>query len=430
MWLTTLGCAKNQVDSEKLIARLAAAGFGAAPAPEEAEVVMVNTCAFVEEARRESVDAILAAADGRAPGARLVVLGCLAQRYQDELAASLPEADAVVGIDRYGDLVGRLADLTGWEPSGPRFEAVDILDEPRRPAPTVPYAYLKVAEGCDKPCSFCAIPRFRGPQRSRRPSAVRREAAALAAAGIKELVLIAQDLSGYGQDLGLPGGPADLLRELTDIEGLCRLRLLYLHPREVSERLIEEMVANPLVAPYFDLSLQHSSGPLLRAMRRPGDAASHLALIGSIRGLDPAAALRSSFIVGFPGETDDDVAGLASFLQAAGLDWAGFFPFSPEEGTPAAALPGRVPASEAAERVRWLDEHQEQITAERNAEQVGRVAEVLVDRVEEGTPVGRSYREAPEIDGLIMLDEGRPGDWRRVRLTGVYGRDTVGEVLA
>jgi len=430
LWLTTLGCAKNQVDSEKLTARLSAAGFPPADALEGAEVVLVNTCAFIEAARRESIEAILEAAGRRAPGARLVVIGCLAQRYQDELVAALPEADAVIGIDRYGELVGRLAELTGWEPAGPRSEPRDILHEVRRPAPSAPYAYLKVAEGCDKPCTFCAIPQFRGRQRSRRPAEVRAEAVALAAAGVSELVLVAQDLSGYGQDLGAPGGLADLLRLLAEIEGLRRLRLLYLHPREIGIGLIEEMAENPVVAPYFDLSLQHSSGRLLRAMRRPGDGESHLELVAGIRRAAPDAALRSSFIVGFPGEDDDDVAGLAAFLEAARLDWAGFFPFSPEEGTPAADLPGQVPAAVAAERARWLEALQEQITAERNAEQVGRVAEVLVDRVEDGRPVGRSHREAPEIDGVVLLDAGRPGDWLSARVTGVYGSDTVAEVLA
>lgn len=429
VWLTTLGCAKNQVDSEKLTARLSAAGFGPAGSPGEAEVLLINTCAFVEAARRESIEAILAAAGGRAPGARLVVLGCLAQRYGNELAVALPEVDAVVGIDRYGELVGRLAGLTGWRPAGPWSEPRDILDEPRRPAPAFPYAYLKVAEGCDKPCTFCAIPQFRGRQRSRRPSEVRAEAAALAAAGVRELVLIAQDLSGYGQDLGVPGGLADLLRLLSEVEGLRRLRLLYLHPREIGGGLIEEMAANPVVAPYFDLSLQHSSGRLLRAMRRPGDGESHLALISRIRRAAPEAALRSSFIVGFPGEGEDDVDGLAAFLEEARLDWAGFFPFSPEEGTAAADLPGQVPAEEAAERARRLEARQEGITAERNAEQVGKPAEVLVDREEDGVAVGRSHREAPEIDGVVLLDRGRPGDWLRVRVTGVYGSDTVAEVV-
>jgi len=430
IWLATLGCAKNQVDSEKILGRLAAAGFGAAAAPGEAEVVMVNTCAFVEAARRESIDAILEAAGQKAPGACLVVLGCLAQRYRAELAAALPEADAVVPIEQYGDLVDRLAALTGWEPEGPRSEPRDILHEVLRPTPATPYAYLKVAEGCDKPCAFCAIPQFRGPQRSRRPAEVRAEAQALAAAGVGEVVLVAQDLTGYGQDLGTPGGLASLLRFLSDVEGLRRLRLLYLHPREVSDDLIQEMAVNPVVAPYFDLSLQHSSGGLLRAMRRPGDGEAHLALIDHIRAAAPEAALRSSFIVGFPGETDEDVAGLGAFLEAAQLDWAGFFPFSAEEGTPAALLPGSVPGEEAAERVRRLSNLQEGITARRNAAQVGRVAEVLVDLVEDGIAVGRSHREAPEIDGMILLDRGRAGDWLQVRVTGSYGSDTVAEVLA
>ncbi|MBN2112583.1 MAG: 30S ribosomal protein S12 methylthiotransferase RimO [Acidimicrobiia bacterium] len=430
VWLATLGCAKNQVDSEKLLGRLSAAGFGVALAAGEAEVVMVNTCAFVEAARRESVDAILELAREKPAGARLVVLGCLAQRYQEELVAALPEADAVVPIERYGDLVDRLAALTGWEPTGPHAEPPDILDEVRRPTPSTPYAYLKVAEGCDKPCSFCAIPQFRGPQRSRRPTEVRAEAAELASAGVKELVLVAQDLTGYGRDLGTPGDLVDLLGFLGDVPGLRRLRLLYLHPREVSERLVQVMTSAPLVAPYFDLSLQHSSGRLLRAMRRPGDGDSHLGLIERIRAAAPTAALRSSFIVGFPGETEDEVSGLADFLETAGLDWAGFFPYSPEEGTIAKDLAGRVPAAEAAERIRVLSALQERITAERSAAQVGREVEVLVDLVEDGTPVGRSHREAPEIDGMVVLDRGREGEWLRARITGSYGSDTVAEVLA
>jgi len=430
IWLTTLGCAKNLVDSEKMLGRLAGAGFGVAASAGEAEVVMVNTCAFVEAARRESIDAILELAREKPAGARLVVLGCLAQRYQRELAAALPEVDAVVPIERYGDLVDRLAALTGWAPAGPRPEPRDILDEVRRPTPSTPYAYLKVAEGCDKPCSFCAIPQFRGPQRSRRPAEVRAEAAALTSAGVKELVLVAQDLTGYGRDLGTPGDLADLLVFLGDVAGLRRLRLLYLHPREVSDRLVEVMASAPLVAPYFDLSLQHSSGRLLRAMRRPGDGESHLGLIEHIRATAPTAALRSSFIVGFPGETEEDVTGLAHFLEAANLDWAGFFPYSPEEGTVAVGLPGRVPPAEAAERIRVLSVLQERLTAERSAAQVGREVEVLVDLVEDGTPVGRSHREAPEIDGMVVLDRGRAGDWLTARITGSYGSDTVAEVLA
>jgi ribosomal protein S12 methylthiotransferase len=429
VWLTTLGCAKNQVDSDKLEARLDSAGYRRAGTLEVADVVMVNTCAFIEAARRESVDTILDHADRRRPGARLVVLGGMAQRDQSELAGLLPEADAVLGMERYGELVGDLDRLTGWQPVRLATSPMDILYEVRRPTPTTPYAYVKVAEGCDKGCTFCAIPQFRGPQRSRSPVNIREEIAGLAAAGVGEIVLVAQDLAAFGRDIAAPGGIVDLLRFVSDVEGLRRLRLLYLYPREVSDALIAEMATNPVIAPYFDLSLQHASGALLRAMRRPGDGERHLELIDRIRQASPVAALRSSFIVGFPGETEADVEILAAFLEAARLDWGGFFPYSAEEGTPAADLPGRLDPNAVAERTRFLQEIQEGITASQNAAAVGREFEVVVDTVEEGRPVGRSLREAPEIDGVILLDRGRPGDWLRVRITDSYESDLVGEVM-
>ena len=429
VWLTTLGCAKNEVDSEKLTARLEEAGYAAASSPDDADVVMVNTCAFIEAARQESVDTILEMAGRRRSGARLVVLGCMAQRYGAELAEALPEVDDVVGLERYGELVGRLDDLTGWAPVSLRRDARDILYEVRRPTPAAPYAYVKAAEGCDKPCTFCAIPQIRGAQRSRPPTNIREETAALADAGAGEVVLVAQDLASYGRDIRAPGGITDLLRFVSDVEGLRRLRLLYLYPREITPALIDEMAGNPLVASYFDLSLQHASGRLLRAMRRPWDGDRHLALIEQIRRADPDAALRSSFIVGFPGETEDDVELLAGFLETAALDWAGFFPFSPEEGTPAADLPGQVEPEEALARLRHLQSFQEGITADRSAAAVGREVEVVVDQVEDGVPVARSFREAPEIDGVILLDRGAPGEWLCARITGSYGSDTTAEVI-
>jgi MiaB/RimO family radical SAM methylthiotransferase len=243
------------------------------------------------------------------------------------------------------------------------------------------------------------------------------------------VVLVAQDLAAYGRDLEGSGGIVDLLRRLSGVDGLRRLRLLYLHPREITDALIAEMAAEPLVASYFDLSLQHAAGPLLRAMKRPGDGARHLDLIDRIRAADAEAALRSSFIVGFPGETERDVDELASFLRAARLDWAGFFPFSPEEGTPAASLPQRVDEEEAGERLRFLQEVQDEITAGRSAEAVGREVDVVIDLVEDGTPVGRSYREAPEIDGVVLLDRGSAGDWVRARIEAAYGTDTIAEVI-
>jgi ribosomal protein S12 methylthiotransferase len=343
VWLTTLGCAKNQVDSDKVSAQLAEAGYRRAETPDDADVVMVNTCAFVEAARQESIDTVLELAERSRSDARVVVLGCMAQRYETELAAALPEVDEVIGLDRYGELIARLDATTSWEPVRLATSPMDILYEVRRPAPTTPYAYVKVAEGCDKPCTFCAIPLFRGSQRSRPPVNIREEIESLADQGVGEVVLVAQDLAAYGRDLDAPGGIVDLLEFVGDVEGLRRLRLLYLYPREISERLVETMTSHPVVVPYFDLSLQHASGHLLRAMKRTGDGRRHLELIDRIRTADPNAALRSSFIVGFPGETEDDVDELAAFIEQAAPDWAGFFPYSAEEGTPAASFSDQVP---------------------------------------------------------------------------------------
>ena len=433
VWLETLGCSKNQVDSEKLRAVLGESGYGEAEDPSTADVVMVNTCAFIEEARRESIDTILDLASAKRPGAGLVVLGCMAQRYETELAASLPEADAVIGLDRYPELVGRLDELTGWQPLsiGPaRRSNMDILFQVRRPTPATPYAYVKVAEGCDKRCTFCAIPQFRGRQRSRPPVNIRDEIEELVAGGVTEIVLVAQDLAAYGRDIGAPGGLVELLRFVADVGGLRRIRLFYLYPREIRPQLIDEMAGNPRIADYFDLSLQHVSARLLRAMRRPGSGDHHLDLIGRIRAAAPDAALRSSFIVGFPGESEDDVDELAEFLEEAQLDWVGFFPFSPEEGTEAARLPDRVADDAVGERLRHLQAIQDDITTGRGMARIGTTVTVVVDQVEEGTPVARSHREAPEIDGVILLDRGEPRQWLTARISGGYGTDLTATVVA
>jgi ribosomal protein S12 methylthiotransferase len=424
LWLTTLGCAKNQVDSEKVTAMLSEAGYVWAESPDTADVVMVNTCAFIEEARAESVETILEMEDRKAPGARSVVIGCMAQRFGTEVESALPEVDAVIGLDRYGELVGVLDRLTRWEPVDIRRRPImDILHATGRPVSGLPYAYLKVAEGCDKPCTFCAIPLIRGKQRSRRPVEIRAELEGLVASGVREVVLVAQDLAAYGRDIEAPGGLPDLLRFVSDVEGLDTIRLLYLHPREIREALLEEMASNPVVAPYFDLSLQHVSKTLLRGMKRPGNTEKHLALVARIRELTPQAALRSSFIVGFPGETDADVDELDDFLNGAQLDWAGFFPYSAEPGTPAATLGDQVPREITMERLRQLSSTQEEITEDRNHAWVGETGRVLVDQVEDGVPVGRSYRHAPEIDGVVRLDRGEPGEWVEVEYVGVYGPD-------
>jgi len=433
VWLETLGCSKNQVDSEKVTSMIGEAGYRDASSPQDADVVMVNTCAFIEAAREESIDVILEMAAAKRPDAKLVVMGCMAQRYETELVEALPEADAVVRLDRYPELVATLDHVTEWQPlriTAAPTSSMDILRRTSRPTPSTPYAYVKIAEGCDKGCTFCAIPLFRGKQRSRSPVNIRTEIEELASAGVGEVVLVAQDLAAYGRDIKAPGGDGivDLLRFVTDVEGLRRLRLYYLYPREIRPALIEEMAANPIIADYFDLSLQHSSATLLRAMKRSGSGEKHLALIESIRDAAPDAAMRSSFIVGFPGETDDDVEGLAEFLAAGRLDWAGFFPFSAEEGTPAADFDDQVGDGETAERLRYLQGIQDDITTSRNSAQIGNQVEILIDQVEDGQPVGRSYRQAPEIDGVVLLDRGTPGDWVTATITGGYGTDLVAEV--
>jgi MiaB/RimO family radical SAM methylthiotransferase len=299
---------------------------------------------------------------------------------------------------------------------------MDILYETRRPTPTTPYAYVKAAEGCDKVCTFCAIPQFRGRQRSRSAENIRGEIVELAAAGVAEIGLVAQDLAAYGRDISGPD-IVDLVRGVTSIEGLRRLRLYYLYPREIRPKLITEMAENPVVADYFDLSLQHTSASLLRAMKRPGSGEQHADLIERIRAAAPDAALRSSFIVGFPGETEDDVDELADFLTATNLDWAGFFPYSPEEGTPAATMDAQLPEVEKQRRLRHLQAIQDEITTGRSIDQIGRTLTVVVDQVEDDRAVARSYREAPEIDGVILLDQGSPGEWVDVEVVGGYGTD-------
>jgi len=430
VFLETLGCAKNQVDSEKLIAMLSESGYTWAATPEDADVVMVNTCAFIQEARAESVATILEMEDRKRSDAKSVVIGCMAQRFGAEVEGALPEVDAVLGIDRYGELVGVLDRLTNWEPVELRRRPLmDILHATGRPVSSLPYAYLKVAEGCNKPCTFCAIPAIRGKQRSRRPVEVHEELSGLVQSGATEVVLVAQDLAAYGRDIEAPGGLPDLLTFLSDVDGLARLRLLYLHPREISERLLQEMTNNELVAPYFDLSLQHVSPPLLRGMKRPGNTEKHLALVARIRELDSSAALRSSFIVGFPGETDDHVDELADFLSEARLDWAGFFPYSAEPGTPAAGMEQQIPRDLAMDRLRYLSAAQDEITEEKNGELVGERDMVLVDQVEDGVPVSRSHRHAPEIDGVVRLDGGEAGQWKEVEYTGVFGPDMEGVLV-
>ncbi len=399
-WVETLGCPKNSVDSDKVTGRLLADGYLPAGAPGDADLVVVNTCAFVEEARQESIDTILTLSDARRTGAEVVVTGCMAERYGAELADALPEVDRVVG---FGGPV--TSTETGWVPvsigSSPAqavpVPALDLLNMPR-PAATAPWAYVKVAEGCDRACGFCAIPSFRGPQRSRDRAGVLAEVEGLAASGVREVVLVAQDLASYGRDQGQ--GTKSLVPLLDDVAAVVdRVRLLYLYPSELTDELIDAICHTGV--PYFDLSLQHVSRPLVRRMRRWGDGERYLERIRAIREREPDAAFRSNFIVGYPGETEADHDALLDFVEQAQLDWCGFFRYSEEDGTYSAGLDGMVPDALVSDRLFELRDLQDDITGARRDALIGRTVSVLVD--EPG--VGRSHREAPEIDGIITVPE-------------------------
>ncbi|HEY8215780.1 MAG TPA: 30S ribosomal protein S12 methylthiotransferase RimO [Acidimicrobiia bacterium] len=434
-WVETLGCPKNAVDSDKVVASLLADGLLPAADAGAADLVVVNTCAFVEDARRESVEVALALADRRKPGARLVVTGCMAERYGDALAEALPEADAVVGFQGEGALAAaagvpvRL--VGGRRPTGVR----DLLELPRA-RPSAPWAYLKVAEGCDRACAFCAIPSFRGRQRSRHPDAIVTEARALVEGGVSELVLVAQDLAWYGRDVGEPGALAPLLRRL-DAElapdGLASQRLLYLYPSEVHDPLVATMLDTPTVVPYLDLSLQHADRALLARMKRWGSGERFLALIEDVRRREPDAVFRSSFIVGFPGESEEAHDALLEFLDGAALEWAGFFPFSREDGTVAAALDGVVPRELVDQRLRECAEVQTPITEAARDALVGAEVEVTVEGSDDetGDAVGRTHREAPEIDGLVRLEgaHARSGSRVRAKVVASEGIDLLAEPI-
>ena len=429
-FVETLGCPKNAVDSDKVVASLVADGMVPAGSADGADLVVVNTCAFIEAARQESIDVTLGLADAMRPGARLVVTGCMAERYGDELAAALPEADAVVGFageHAIGDVV-----LRGRKPTGVR----DLLDLPR-PKPRMPWAYLKVAEGCDRACAFCAIPSFRGKQRSRTPESIVTEAAALVDGGARELVLVAQDLAWYGRDANEPGALAPLLTRLDALSarGLARVRLLYLYPSEVKDPLVSTMLDLPTVVPYFDLSLQHASAPLLRRMKRWGSGDRFTQMIDAIRARRGDAAFRSSFIVGFPGETEQDHEALLRFLAGAQLDWAGFFAFSSEDGTPAASMDGSVDDALIRERLRECSETQDPITASARVALLGTAVDVLIDETDDdGYAIGRTHREAPEIDGVVRIEQrgarAQPGDRVSAVVRDVEGVDLLADVVS
>ena len=411
--METLGCPKNQVDSEKLAGTLLAEGLQPAEALSGADLVVVNTCAFIDDARRESLEVIAELAESRRRGARLVVTGCLAERSGEELAG-LPGVDAVRSLGQPVSFSRRL------RASSVTLPRMDLLNLPRPPAPA-PWAYVKIAEGCDRRCGYCAIPSFRGRQRSREMAEVLREIESL---GVAEVVLVAQDLASYGRD-GDHGR-----RRLVELMEAARsrvdwLRLLYLYPSDLTDDLVEAILATGV--PYFDLSLQHVSRPLLRRMRRWGDGERFLERIASIRRSAPDAVFRSNFIVGYPGETEGDHDHLLEFLRDAQLDWVGLFHYSEEAGTYSAALDGKVPPSLASERLGEAREIADEITEGLRDCLIGTCAEVLV----ESPGVARSRREAPEIDAIIKVPASlRVGEFQEVTITSSEGIDLLAEPVA
>ncbi len=416
--VVTLGCPKNQVDSDKLEGTLVAGGYHRSATPADADLVVVNTCAFIESAREESVETVLELSDARRPGARLVVTGCMAERYGDELAAALPEVDQVAGFG---------VPITLSPTRGGRLPPA----RPAEPAPADAHRTVGLRQdrrGCDRSCGFCAIPSFRGAQRSRTVRAIAAEVEALAAAGVQEVVLVAQDLAAYGRDRSGPLPAEERIVPLVEqvASRVPWTRLLYLYPSDLSDGLID-VIGSRTGVPYFDLSLQHVSKPLLRSMRRWGDGERFLDRIGDIRHRYPGAALRSSFIVGYPRETEADHDLLLSFLAEARLDWVGLFAYSREEGTSAAGLDGTVPDELAAERLAEARALVDGQTAVLRHERVGEVVEVLVD----APGVARSAREAPEIDGVIHVpEELAVGAFAKVEVVGVEGPDLFAVVAA
>ena len=405
-WIETLGCPKNEVDSDKLVGTMLADGLVPAESPELADVVVVNTCAFVEQARQESIDTILGLDSVRAPGARLVVTGCMAERYGEELSEALPEIDSVAGFG---------VPVTLGSTRGSKTSSFDLLNLPR-PKSSSPWAYVKVAEGCDRACGFCAIPSFRGKQRSRSVDDILTEVDALEA---REIVLVAQDLAAYGRDQGV--GERSIVPLMNAVsQRVDRVRLLYLYPSDLTDELIDTICGSGV--PYFDLSLQHVSSSLLRGMKRWGDGKRFAKRIEAIREREPAAAFRSNFIVGYPGETEEDHDQLLDFVESVGLDWCGFFPFSREDGTFAAGLEHQVPENLVAERLAELTALQDQITAAKRDEMIGSVVEVLVD----SPGIGRTWREAPEIDGIVMVaPDLEQGSFATVTIVNALGPDLV-----
>jgi ribosomal protein S12 methylthiotransferase RimO len=460
--LVTLGCARNDVDSEELAGRLSEDGWILVNDPANADIALVNTCGFIESAKKDSVDALLEAHALKADGSlrAVVAVGCMAERYGKELADALPEADAILGFDDYQDISQRLRKiLDGDKPKAhtpkDRRTLIPISPAARQTTRVVnesplsmgqgstfsrkrlgnsPMAPLKIASGCDRRCSFCAIPLFRGAFVSRRPTEILEEAAWLAQNGVSEVFLVSENTTSYGKDFGDLKVMETMLPELAKIEGIERIRLSYLQPAEIRPTLLQAMVATEKVVPYFDISFQHASGTLLRRMRRFGDAEKFLHLITQIRALNPESGIRSNFIVGFPGETDEEYQDLVDFINAAGLDAIGIFPYSDEDNTEALKLENKVDPDLIQSRTNQLTTLAEELVNQRAAERIGQKVRVLIE--DEETQEGRAEHQGPEVDSTTFISTpGRPtsgykvGQYVDAVVVDVAGADLVAQPL-
>ena len=445
--LITLGCPKNEVDSDGMEMLLQQADIRASVDARNADVLIVNTCGFLEAAKEESIGVLQELADAKQQRQMLIAAGCLAQRNGDEVLRRVPQVDGLLGTRRWMDVV----ELIGRVRNGPqqrRLQQYSLLGEPDKtylePVPRPPVtggsAYLKISDGCNAPCAFCTIPSFKGKLRSRPSAALIDEANALVAAGAKELVLVAQDTTDFGRDRGEPDSLAQLLSALCNRtgDGLKWVRLMYAYPGHVSDSLIEVMASQDKIVPYLDMPLQHGDPRTLRRMRRPSRLEMIYDHVEKLRAVMPDIALRTTFIVGYPGETEEEFQGLLAFAQAIEFDKVGAFPFSPEPGTPAAELPDPVPEEEKEERYSRLMEAQQPISLRKNQEQVGKVLDILVEGegeiAESGDPLvlGRSYRDAPEVDGLVLVPgvaDAPAGAMLQVHINGALEYDLVGEPL-
>ncbi len=459
--LVTLGCARNEVDSEELAGRLAEDGWQLVSDVGSADIAVVNTCGFIESAKKDSVDALLEAHSLKSDGTlrAVVAVGCMAERYGNELAEALPEADAILGFDDYTDISNRLRTILDGkkiETHKPKDRRSLIPISPvsrqqereeksgslktsmgqgssfsRKRLGNSPLAPLKIASGCDRRCTFCAIPQFRGAFVSRRPTEILDEAKWLAENGVSEIFLVSENTTSYGKDFGDLKVLERLLPDLAEIDGIERIRLSYLQPAEIRPTLLQAMVSTPKVVPYFDISFQHASGSLLRRMRRFGDGEKFLHLLTQIRALNPESGIRSNFIVGFPGETEHEYQELVDFLSEARLDAIGVFPYSDEDKTEAATLDGKLDEALIAERTESLRRISEELIYERAEERIGERVRVLIEESETGE--GRAEHQGPEVDSTTFIDSPRTkfrvGEYVDAIVSDVAGADLVAQPL-